>query len=159
MGESKYHKSDIAKKQLETAVYLFLNRFEFSSTITLASAAGNILNRMVILEGKEPFVDYSRRVYTGMNGVTPKRKSYSHHIDKTLGATTHKHMSLNDPLTVEIDLQKSAADSLIKALSDYIKIYGNKEDFVKAFFKWTWLNMDGEELLEQYKSLPKGLKP
>ena len=84
MTETRYHKRDIAKCQLETAVRLFLNGRDRSSVITLAGAAGTILDRLVRNEGKEAFVDYARRIYRERAGYTPKRRSYSHHINKKL---------------------------------------------------------------------------
>lgn len=55
----RIHKSDIAKSQLETAVWLLLDGRDRSSVITLAGAASGILDRLVRNAGKEPFVDYA----------------------------------------------------------------------------------------------------
>ncbi len=97
MSENKYHKRDIVRYQLETAVVLFLNKKDLSSVITLAGAAANILDRLVRNEGKEAFVDYARRVHRDMIGFMPKRQSYSYHIDKRIGTIAHKHMGKDEP--------------------------------------------------------------
>jgi len=143
---------------VKTAVALFLNGKDRSSVITLAGAAGNIFNQLVKNNGGEPFVDYACRVHDALIGHTPPRTKYKHHIDKRLGVTAHKHMSSSDPDEVELDLEKSAADSLIKALSDYTTLNGKEEIFVKAFFKWAWENMEGEEIMESYKNMPNKIK-
>ena len=104
MPAKKYHKRDIAKWQLETAVRLFLNERDLSSVITLAGAAGKILDRLVRNDGKEPFVEYARRVHREMVGYMPKTQSYSHHIDKSIGAIVHKHMGKDEPEEVDLDL-------------------------------------------------------
>ena len=159
MSEKKYHKRDIARYQLETAVALFLNKKDLSSVIILAGAAANILDRLVRNEGKEAFVDYARRVHRDMIGFMPKRQSYSHHIDKRIGAITHKHMGKDESEEVDLDLDKMACDALGRALADYIQLNGQDEPFVKAFLNWSWKNLDGQTMMEKYMKVPERLKP
>ncbi len=155
----KVHKSEIVRNQLETAVRLFLNGRDRSSVITLAGAATGILDTLVRNAGHEPFVDYARRVHRELVGHTPKRQSYFHHISKKIGVIVHRHMSKNDPEIVELDLEKMASDALARALADYIKINGQDEPFVKAYFQWAWNNMDGQTLMDEYLKLPENMKP
>lgn len=159
MAEMRYHKRDIAKRQLETAVRLFLLEMDRSSVITLAGAAGTILDRLVRYEGKEPFVDYACRVHRELVGHTPKRRSYSHHINKWLGIVAHKHMGEDDPETVDLDLEKMAFDALMRALVDYITLNGQEEPFVKALLSWAWENMDGSAIMDEFKKVPEKCKP
>jgi len=155
----RFHKSEIAKRQLETAVFIFLKKLDPSSVITLAAAASGILDTLVRREGKEPFVDYARRVHREIVGHTPKRKSYSHHIDKVLGVTAHKHLSKDDADTIELDLEKQAADALARAITDYIQINGQDEPFVKAYLQWSWNNTDGPALMKRFESVPPKMRP
>lgn len=159
MTEARYHKRDIARWQLKTAVCLFLLERDFSSVITLAGASGNILDRLVRNERKEAFVDYARRVCREKAGYIPKRQSYSHHIDMKLGIIAHKHMGENDPETVDLDLDKMAFDALTRALADYITLNGQEEPFVKAFLGWAWKNTDGKTCMEEYMKVSEKLKP
>ena len=159
MPERKYHKRDIAKWQLETAVRLFLNERDLSSVITLAGAAGTILDRLVRNEGKESFVDYARRVHREKVGYMPKRQSYSHHIDKKIGTIVHKHLGKEESEEIDLDLDKMAVDALIRALADYIALNGQEDPFVKAFLSWSWNNMDGHSLMEEFMKVPERLKP
>ena len=159
MTKVRVHKSHVAKCQLETAVRLFLNGKDRSSVITLAGAASGILDRLVQDSGKEPFVDYACRVHRGLVGHTPKRQSYSHHIDKKLGVITHKHLSKDDSDTVELDLDEMAFNALARALSDYVKLYGDSELFVKAFYQWAWVNTDGRALMEKFKNVTESMRP
>lgn len=155
----RVHKSDIVKCQLDTAVRLFLNGKNRSSVITLAGAASGILDRLVRHSGKESFVDYACRVHREFVGHTPKRQSYSHHIDKNLGIIAHKHLSENDSETVELDLDEMAFNALVRALSDYVQLNGDKDLFVKAFYNWAWANTDGRALVEKFKSVPNRMRP
>ena len=159
MSEKKYHKRDIARFQLETAVVLFLNNKDLSSIITLAGAAANILDRLVRNEGEEAFVDYARRVHRDTAGFMPRRRSYSHHIDKKIGTIVHKHMGKDESEEIDLDLDKMAYDALTRALADYIKMNGQDDPFVKAFLSWSWKNMDGHALMEAYTKAPERLKP
>ena len=104
-------------------------------------------------------MDYARRVHRELVGYTPKRKSYSHHIDKKLGVIALKHLSKDDPDTVELDLEKQAYDALSQAISDYISLNGQDEPFVKAFLSWAWKNTDGPALMEKFKTVPDKMKP
>ena len=159
MAKVRVHKSDIAKSQLETAVRLFLNDNDRSSVITLAGAASGILDRLVRNSGKEPFVDYACRVHRELVGHTPKRQSYSHHIDKKLGVIANKHLSKDDPDTVALDLEEMAFNALARALSDYVQLNGDGEPFVKAFYSWAWVNTDGKALMEKFKNVPEKMRP
>jgi hypothetical protein len=159
MAETRYHKSDIAKWQLETAVHLFLLDKDRSSVITLAGAAGGILDRLVRNAGKEPFVDYACRVHRDLVGHTPKRNSYSHYINKKLGIVAHKHMGEGDPDTIDLDLEKMAFDAITRELADYIALNGQEEPFVKAFLSWAWENKNGPALMDEFKKVPDKLKP
>lgn len=159
MAKVRIHKSDIAKNQLETAVRLFLHGKDRSSVITLAGAASGILDRLVRNMGKEPFVDYACRVHRELVGHMPKRQSYSHHIDKKLGVIANKHLSKDDPDTVELDLDEMAFKALARALSDYVQLNGDSELFVKAFYSWSWANTDGKALMEKYKNVPEKMRP
>ncbi|MGH8160074.1 MAG: hypothetical protein ACREPQ_18310 [Rhodanobacter sp.] len=156
---ARFHKSYIAKRQLQTAVEIFLRRLDLSSVITLAGASAGILDTLVRLSGKEAFVDYAARVHRELTGYTPKRKAYAHHIDKRLGVTTHKHLAKDDPATIELDLEEQAANALGRAISDYITLYGQDEPFVKAYLQWSWHDKDGPALMKRFASVPSKMRP
>lgn len=154
----RIYRTDIARRQLQTAVELFLQGLDRSSVITLAGAASNVLDSLVRRAGKEPFVDYARRVHGHVVGGTPKRRSYAHHIDVMLGVIAHKHLAPTDPNVVELDLEKLAAGALARAIADYTNLYGQDEPFVKAYLQWAWINMDGPAQMEAFKSVPIKLR-
>lgn len=155
----RFHKSDVVRLQLQTAVEIFLCGLDRSSVITLAGAASGILDTLVKRAGKEPFIDYARRVHRELLGHTPKRASYAHHIAKRLGVIGLKHLSKDDPETVELDLEKQAADALARAVADYVALNGQDEPFIRAFLQWSWENTDGPRLMQKYASVPDKLRP
>jgi hypothetical protein len=152
MLERKYHREEIASKQLETAVLMFLNGRDRFSVITLAGAASNILSQLVRNQGQEPFIDYSRRVHNALIGFTPPREKYNKYINDRLGINALKHHSAGDATHIELDEEKAAEDAITKSIADYIIIKGQKESFVRAFLSWAWENRDGNKLMENYKN-------
>lgn len=156
--KNKYHRKEIAKSQLKTAVSLFLNNIDLSSVITLAGAASNILSQLVRIAGETPFIDYAREIYEHHNkGNIPPREKYNHYIDQTLGISVHKHMSDKCPKTVSIDLDKCAPYALTRAIIDYVTLYGQDEIFIKAFLSWSWKNQR-DEVMEACKNMPEKFK-
>lgn len=156
---TKFHRLEIAERQLETAVALFLSGLDLSSVITLAGAASGILDELVARAGKEPFVDYARRVHRDLIGHIPKRQAYAHRIEKRLGITDHKHLSKDDEPTIEIDLEAKSAEALARAIADFTTLKGKEEPFVQAFLQWLWENWDGPSMMKKFLSMPDRLKP
>jgi hypothetical protein len=158
MPQCKYHRLDIATRQLETAVDMFLSGRDRFSIITLAGAASNILSQLVKNQGGEPFIDYSRRVHNALIGFTPPRGKYNKYINDRLGINALKHHSSEDETHLELDEEKAAEDAVTKAIADFIKVKGKEEPFVNAFLLWSWQNRDGAKLMEEYKNIPENLR-
>lgn len=154
-----FQKRDIARSQLETAVDLFFRGLSHHSVITLAGAASGILSGLAHAAGKETFVDYARRVHEGLRGHIPKRVSYAHHIEKVLGISAHKHLSEKDTDTVELDLERLAADALARAIAEYVALYGQNELFVRVYLQWAWVTQNGPEMMKQYEAVPARMRP
>ncbi|KDB07244.1 hypothetical protein LIG30_3490 [Burkholderia sp. lig30] len=154
-----FHKSDIARSQLETAVDIFLKGLSYHSVITLAGAASGILDGLLLAASKEPFIDYARRVHAELQGQMPGRVKTAHYIEQRFGISAHKHLHETDTETVELDLERQAANALTKAIGDYIELNGQEEPFVKAFLQWSWVTMDGQALMKKYAEVPPKMRP
>jgi hypothetical protein len=152
----KFHRKEIVKKQLETAVKLFLNKTDLSSVITLSGAAANVLSQLIKNADKESFLDYARGIYNRFKKSTPAREKYNHYIDRTLGISSHKHMNKNCSEMVSLDLEQCACDALTRSISDYVVLYGQNELFIKVFLKWSW-EKEGpaikERLIQKFKNM------
>ncbi len=68
-------------------------------------------------------------------------------------------MGKEEPDEIDLDLDKMAIDALTRALADYITLNGKEDHFVKAFLSWSWKNMDGHALMEEFMKVPERLKP
>ena len=152
MTEQTYQKSQIATEQLKTAIFLFLNARDPSSVITLAGAASTILERLLRNQKTTtPFVDFACDVAAAGKYRTPGRSKYSRYINDRIGINDHKHMSSDSPDTLEIDLMQSAEDSITKAVADYVPLFGEGHDFIRAYLQWVWVNKNGQQIVEEYK--------
>lgn len=156
--ENRFHRGDLAKEQLRTAVRLFMNNQDLSSVITLSSAANNILSQIIRNAGGEPFIDYACRAHEALKGVMPPRKKYKYFIENILGVNVHKHMSPECPETCTINLRECAIMSLTMAICDYTKAYGDRDDFVVSFLSWSWAHQDGREIISAFRRMPSKLK-
>ncbi|MCK5072711.1 MAG: hypothetical protein KAQ98_04740 [Bacteriovoracaceae bacterium] len=154
----RVHKKEVARRQLETAVFLFLKGIDYSSVVTLAGAAGNILLQLVLNRGERPFVDLGRDVANYLQGELLPRKRYKYRMQILFGIIPLKHMSDKCDEIVEMDLEKCALSALTVAVCDYTTLSGQNEPFVKAFLNWCWKNQNGPQVMEEYQSLPKKLK-
>lgn len=158
MAKIKYLRLDLAARQLETAVWMFLEGKDRFSVITLAGAASAILTRLVINAGKQPFADYGRLIVREYTGMEPARDKYIRRINLLFGIDVLKHHAPNDPLTVELDEHRAAEHAIIRALVDYIELRGQDAPFVKAFLRYTWLTRNGPEMMKAYEGLPERIK-
>jgi hypothetical protein len=155
-----FHKRDIARLQLETAVEIFLTGRHMSAVITLAGAASIILDGLVRVSGREAFIDYAVRIRAAQTGHTPKRKSYAHHIDKTIGVIAHKHLSNDDCHSLVLDLNKLATEGLIRATADYVTLNGEDDPFIRIFYRALWRQTENrDEIMAAFAILPAGLLP
>src|SRR5665647_281594 len=102
---TSHSKFDIASKQLESAIGLFVSNRDKLSAITLAGAADTILNQLLLNDGKENFTDYLRKKAASKTGVLQTRGEYGKEINDILRINSLKHMDKNDDDYVEMDLE------------------------------------------------------
>jgi hypothetical protein len=159
MAKSKYQRIDIAARQLETAVFMFLNGMDRFSVITLAGAASGTLTQLVLNAGKQPFVDYGRLVQSKLIGPTmPSREKYNRHVNDQFGVNALRHHAATDAPIIDLDEQIAAERAITRALVDYIELRGQTEPFVIRFLNWAWMTRDGHKIMAEYEALPQNLK-
>jgi len=44
------------------------------------------------------------------------------------------------------------------AIADYVTLYGQNDDFVRAYLKWSWMSEDAVKIIELYNNMPDKLK-
>jgi hypothetical protein len=158
MAKIRYSRLDIAARQLETAVWLFLEGKDRFSVITLAGAASGVLTQLVLNAGKQPFADYGRLIVQEHSGALPTRKKYIRRINLLFGVDALKHHAPNDPPTIELKEERAAENAITRSLADYIELCGQDAPFVKAFLQWTWSSRNGPELMKAYDAQSERIK-
>ncbi|HTW39040.1 MAG TPA: hypothetical protein VMD49_10770 [Steroidobacteraceae bacterium] len=158
MAKVRYHKLDLAARQLETAVWMFLESKDRFSVITLAGAASGILMQLVLNAGKLPFADYGRLIIREQSGVMPTREKYNKRVSDLFGINVLKHHAADDPPIVELSEERAAENAIIRALVDYIELRGQDAPFVKAFLQYTWVARNGPEVMKAYNAQPERVK-
>ena len=148
MAETTLTKLDLAQRQLETAIGLFVSRRDRVSAITLAGAADGIFHGLVLRAGKQPFADYALGVREALSGETPARAKFSRHINDRLNINDLKHMDQHQDDRVAIDVDVSALGAILKAIANHHRLIPEHPDFIKTMLNWTWMFWDGERIRE-----------
>jgi hypothetical protein len=142
MTTQTYKRFDLAERQLETAIGLFVSGGDKFSVITLAGAADVILCRLVLNTGQENFTDDLIREFSDGCPSKETRAAHGQDINDTLFINDLKHMDEGEDGYVTMDVEGCALGAILKALANYVQIAGRNKDFVKAFLAWVLLNLD-----------------
>ena len=142
MTTQTYRRLELAEKQLETAIGLYVSGGDKFSVITLAGAADVILCRLVLNAGQENFTDFMIRQSSDDCLSNETRASHGRQINDTLYINDLKHMDVGEDGYIVMDVDGCALGAILKALANYVTIAGREKDFVKAFLAWVRLNLD-----------------
>ena len=142
MTTQTYRRFELAEKQLETAIALFVSGGDKFSAITLAGAADVILCRLILNSGQENFTDSVIREFKDDCPSKETRAAHGREINDTLFINDLKHMDEGEDGYVKMDVDGCALGAILKALANYVAIAGRDKDFVKAFLAWVQLNLD-----------------
>lgn len=148
MAEKIIGKLELAERQLETAIGLFISRRDRISAITLAGAADGILHGLVLKAGKQPFADYAMSVAEAIVGQTPAKAKYAKHINDTLRINDLKHMDEGGADEVTLDPDISALGAILKAIANHGILVPKHPNFIMAMLQWTWMFYDGTRIVE-----------
>lgn len=148
MAQTSLSKLQLAQRQLETAIGLFVSRRDRVSALTLAGAADGILHGLVLKAGKLPFSDYALGVREALSNQTPAKARFAKHINDTLNINDLKHMDPAGPASVSFDPDLSALGAILKAIANHHQLVPEHPAFIKAMLQWAWMFYDGENILE-----------
>jgi hypothetical protein len=148
MAEKIFDKLELAERQLETAIGLFVSRRDRISAITLAGAADGILHGLVLKAGKQPFSEYAIGIREALVHETPAKAKYAKHINDTLNINGLKHMDERDPNEVSLDVDISALGAILKAIANLRTLVPSPPAYVQAMLQWAWMFYDGERIRE-----------
>jgi hypothetical protein len=148
-------KLDIASKQLEMAIGLYVSGRDKISAITLAGAADGILFQLLLDAGKENFADHMRKAEAETTGILATRGEAGRQMNDVLNINDCKHMDPGDADYVDIDVDGAALGAILKACSNHFELLGKRESFVEAFLYWVRENVDPSRLTSSRPSASK----
>jgi hypothetical protein len=132
-GTASYHKFDIARGQLETAIRLFLqDGCDVFSAITLVRAAGELLAALVGRAGKKPFVDDIVQLEQNRENRTPSRGAMDRHLNACFFVNEMKHLDKGRDEIIEFDAEECATGAIPKAIAYYETLIGEESAAMKA---------------------------
>ena len=138
------YKTDIAVKQLETAIKLFLERKDYICAITLAGASEEILGKLVERVGKKPAIKSSIESLKTIYSINISDKELiSKHLN--FARNTLKHANVTDEDKVELDAQTEAISLILRAIDNLIRLDKSVSYNTPNFF--VWLNNNRKELI------------
>jgi hypothetical protein len=142
MTVREYTRLQLAERQLQAAIGLFMAGRDRFSVITLAGAADVILSQLALNKDKSNFTDALIEEAI-RNGATEKtRGEHGRAINDVLFINDMKHMNKDDDGFLDMDPEESAFGAIMKAMVNYIAIVGRQNRTVVAFFLWVNQNID-----------------
>lgn len=138
MKKKEYSRFDLASKQLETAIMLFITGGDRFSVITLAGAADTIFSELVTREKKENFTVYL------LKKENDKRKpqEIGKEINNMLFINALKHLDPGDDDYISFDAEECALGAISKAIANYSMLDGKNDKLIKGFWAWVRINLD-----------------
>ncbi len=144
MAEETHNRLALAKGQLDTALDLFLDQKNYSSTITLAGAAEEIFGRTLLLAGHKSALESSyesmAEFHAMLHGTELNRKGYV--TKENFARDALKHLQNDKGPTITIDLEEAACWMLVRAIQNGKKLNFEFERF-QNFDSWFYENIVG----------------
>ncbi len=137
-----YTRLQLARKQLETAIGLFISGRDRFSVITLAGASDVILSRLVSNKGVENFTEHSMQQELERGEPVSTKEAHGRALNDVLFINQLKHMDDSEDGFIDLDPEECAVGAILKALANYTTIAGREDEFVVAFLTWVRLNLD-----------------
>jgi len=119
---------EVAERQLERSVVLFLDEKDYVSSLTLAGAAEEILGKLLNKEGKEHWLDSISKGALRALGFrkktfeTPEAKKAKKEIANISNYHKNRMKHYNDDGTITFAVDIEAADMIDRAISNYFKL-------------------------------------
>lgn len=121
MPVEPHDRRSMALQQLETALFLYFERRDYYSVITLAGAADEIFGQLLRAQGAEPRLESIKRsvaaIFEHLRGRPLDPAYVAQRANFARNAL--KHWNEGQPLVVEFDAIEEAKDMLERAISNY----------------------------------------
>jgi len=141
----KLHKIEIAQRQIDTAIDLFLDDKDFVSALTLAGAGEEITGKLLDRKGEKNML---QKLHAWYQETTGGKMEYAEFSRKTnLARNTLKHA--NSPEEDEVEIQRwEAVQMIMRAMTNYKELVGSPSDKMKVMASWIAKNKGKYENME-----------
>lgn len=141
----KLHKIEIAKRQIDTAIDLFLDDKDFVSALALAGAGEEITGKLLERKGDKNML---QKLHSWYKETIGEQMEYGEFAKKTnLARNTLKHA--NRPEEDEVEIQRwEVVQMIMRAMSNYKILVGNPSEKMKLMANWIAQNKGKYEDME-----------
>jgi len=151
MSTTKLTKLEIASTQLRIAVSLLVTGEDPIAAMTLADTADGILQSLVVIAGKKPFVDYMRVQSTPVNAKGRRPGQTKIDVQNAVAIRAIRHMADSSADFVVADVEQCAAGALAKAIANYRQLVRTKPAFVEMFYVWAEGSVERTTISDAYE--------
>jgi hypothetical protein len=133
-----YQKIEIAQRQLDTAIRLFLEGKDLFSVVTLAGAADEILGKALEHRGLTSALTNMSEIEARVSAAFDDSSSTAREIrDRANYARNHlKHHDDPDAATVTVDIRQEAIDMLSRAFDNATMLDGPWSPEMYQYNEW-----------------------
>lgn len=141
----KLHKTEVARRQIDTAIDLFLNGKDYLSVVTLAEAGEEILGSLLSRAGKKSMIAHLIDLDKKLSSGGRQFKIINQEINGFRNSLKHANDRTEDIIDVAED-QEHAIAMLARALTNYNELEGKLSVRMEQFY--VWLRQNRSELFD-----------
>ena len=146
MTDQTYNKLDLATKQRDDAISLFLERQSFVSALTLAGAAEEILSKALSHRGEQDALERKREalepLHTWRHGRSLSREEFIREENRARIAVTH--MESASDTSVTLDLEEAAYSMIVRACENSDLLGLPRTGKMRHFENWFYEHVVGD---------------
>jgi chromosome segregation ATPase len=141
----KLHKTEVARRQIDTAIDLFLDGKDYLSVVTLAGAGEEVLGSLIARAGKKSMIDHLIDLDKKLSKGGRQFKSVNQEINGFRNSLKHANDPTEDIVDVAED-QEHAIAMLASALTNFHELEGKLSVRMEQFY--IWLEENRSELFD-----------
>ena len=141
----KLHKREVARRQIDTAIDLFLDGKDYLSVVTLAGAGEEILGSLITRAGKKRIIDHLIDLDKKLSKGGRRFKIVNQEINGFRNSLKHADDPTEDIVDVVED-QEHAIAMLARALTNFYELEGKLSVRMEQFY--IWLKQNRSELFD-----------
>lgn len=131
----RLHKAEVARRQIDTAVELFLDGRDYLPIVTLSGAGEEIIGKLLQRAGKKNMIGYLIDLDKKLSGGGRPFKIVNQEVNGFRNGLKHATDPAEDVIDVAQD-QEHAIAMLSRALTNYHALEGTLSEKMGQFYRW-----------------------